>query len=86
MLSKIEGSINRKAQIAFLPQIKRLEEFDVSFIGAPGVGKSHLAISQGIKATHACRHMSFYSADRSTQELAAAEFSGRLNINGKSYR
>lgn len=105
VLSKIDRSINRKTQLAFFPQIKRLEEFDFSFqpkineklirelatlefmntaknvlfIGAPGVGKTHLAISLGIKATHARKRVSFYTADRLTQELAAAEVSGRLN-------
>ena len=74
ILTKIEGSINRKTQRASFPQIKRLEEFDFSykpkineklirelaaldflndakniiFVGAQGVGKSHLAISLGI--------------------------------------
>ncbi len=31
ILTKIEGSINRKTQRASFPQIKRLEEFDFSY-------------------------------------------------------
>lgn len=105
ILTKIEGSINRKMQIASFPQIKRLEEFDFSyqpklneklirelagleflkaakniiFIGAPGVGKTHLAISIGIKATSAMKRVLFYTAEKLTEELASAEVSGQLN-------
>jgi DNA replication protein DnaC len=105
ILTKIEGSINRKTQIAAFPQIKRLEEFDFSyqpkineklirelagleflnkakniiFIGAPGVGKTHLAISIGIKATQAMKRVLFYTAEKLTEELASAEVSGQLN-------
>lgn len=105
ILAKMEGSINRKTQIAAFPQIKRLEEFDFSyqpklneklirelagldflnsasniiFVGAPGVGKTHLAISIGIKATNAMKRVLFYTAERLTEELASAEVSGQLN-------
>ena len=105
VLSKIDGSINRKMQIASFPQIKRLEEFDFSyqpklneklirelagleflrsakniiFVGAPGVGKTHLAISIGIKAVNAMKRVLFYTAEKLTEELASAEVSGQLN-------
>ena len=105
ILTKIEGSINRKTQRASFPQIKRLEEFDFSyqpkineklirelaelnflndakniiFIGAPGVGKTHLAISIGIKAASAMKRVLFYTAEKLTEELASAEVSGQLN-------
>ena len=52
---------------------------NVLFIGAPGVGKTHLAISLGIKATQARKRVLFFTAEHLTQELAAAEVSGRLN-------
>lgn len=105
ILTKIEGTINRKTQRAAFPQIKRLEEFDFSyqpkineklirelaaleflnsakniiFVGAPGVGKTHLAISIGIKAASAMKRVLFYSAEKLTEELASAEVSGQLN-------
>jgi len=105
ILTKIEGSINRKTQRASFPQIKRLEEFDFSyqpkineklirelaelnflndakniiFVGAPGVGKTHLAISIGIKAASAMKRVMFYTAEKLTEELASAEVSGQLN-------
>ncbi len=105
ILSKIDGSINRKMQRACFPQLKRLEEFDFSyqpklneklirelatleflrqakniiFVGAPGVGKTHLAISIGIKATNAMKRVLFYTAEKLTEELASAEVSGQLN-------
>jgi DNA replication protein DnaC len=105
ILSKIDGSINRKMQRACFPQVKRLEEFDFSyqpklneklirelsgleflrsakniiFVGAPGVGKTHLAISIGIKATNAMKRVLFYTAEKLTEELASAEVSGQLN-------
>lgn len=105
ILTKIEGTINRKTQRASFPQIKRLEEFDFSyqpkineklirelagldflnsakniiFVGAPGVGKTHLAISIGIKAASQMKRVLFYSAEKLTEELASAEVSGQLN-------
>lgn len=105
ILTKIEGTINRKTQRASFPQIKRLEEFDFSyqpkineklirelaelnflndakniiFVGAPGVGKTHLAISLGIKAASQMKRVLFYSAEKLTEELASAEVSGQLN-------
>lgn len=105
ILTKMEGSINRKTQRASFPQIKRLEEFDFSyqpkineklirelaaldflnsakniiFVGAPGVGKTHLAISIGIKAASQMKRVLFYTAEKLTEELASAEVSGQLN-------
>lgn len=105
ILTKIEGTINRKTQRASFPQLKRLEEFDFSyqpkineklirelaaleflnsakniiFVGAPGVGKTHLAISIGIKAASQMKRVLFYTAEKLTEELASAEVSGQLN-------
>jgi DNA replication protein DnaC len=52
---------------------------NVLFVGPPGVGKTHLAISLGIKACQARKRVIFYSAEQLTDELAAAEVSGMLN-------
>lgn len=53
---------------------------NILFIGAPGVGKTHLAIAIGIKAAHARKRVLFFTAEQLTSQLAAAEVSGRLNI------
>jgi DNA replication protein DnaC len=52
---------------------------NVLFVGPPGVGKTHLAISLGIKSCQARKRVIFYSAEQLTDELAAAEVSGMLN-------
>ena len=69
-----EKLIRELATLEFLAVAK-----NILFIGAPGVGKTHLAISLGIKATQARKRVLFYTAEHLTQELAAAEVSGRLN-------
>ena len=69
-----EKLIRELATLEFLKSAK-----NVLFIGAPGVGKTHLAISLGIKATHARKRVLFSTAEQLTQQLAAAEVSGRLN-------
>ena len=69
-----EKLIRELATLEFMNTAK-----NVLFIGAPGVGKTHLAISLGIKATQARKRVLFYTAEHLTQELAAAEVSGCLN-------
>ena len=69
-----EKLIRELATLEFMSTAK-----NVLFIGAPGVGKTHLAISLGIKATQARKRVLFFTAEQLTQELAAAEVSGRLN-------
>jgi DNA replication protein DnaC len=69
-----EKLIRELATLEFLKSAK-----NVLFIGAPGVGKTHLAIALGIKATHARKRVLFSTAEQLTQQLAAAEVSGRLN-------
>ena len=68
-----EKLIRELATLEFMNDSK-----NVLFIGAPGVGKTHLAISIGIKATQARKRVLFYTAEHLTQELAAAEVSGGL--------
>jgi DNA replication protein DnaC len=69
-----EKLIRELATLEFMNSAK-----NILFIGAPGVGKTHLAIALAIKATQARKRVLFYSAEHLTQELAAAEVSGRLN-------
>jgi len=68
-----EKLIRELATLEFLTTAK-----NVLFIGAPGVGKTHLAISLGIKAAHARKRVLFFTAEQLTAQLAAAEVSGRL--------
>jgi DNA replication protein DnaC len=73
--SKINEKLIRElATLEFLTHAK-----NVLFIGAPGVGKTHLAIALGIKAAQARRRVLFFTAEQLTAQLAAAEVSGRLN-------
>jgi DNA replication protein DnaC len=69
-----EQLIRELASLDFLSTAK-----NVLFIGAPGVGKTHLAISLGIKATCARKRVQFVTAEQLTQTLAAAEVAGQLN-------
>lgn len=69
-----EQLIRELASLDFLSDGK-----NILFIGAPGVGKTHLAISIGVKATQARKRVLFFTADQLTQDLATAEISGRLN-------
>jgi DNA replication protein DnaC len=69
-----EKLIRELATLEYLKSAK-----NILFIGAPGVGKTHLAIALGIKATHARKRVLFSTAEQLTQQLAAAEVSGRLN-------
>jgi DNA replication protein DnaC len=69
-----EKLIRELANLEFLESAK-----NILFIGPPGVGKTHLAISIGVKACQAGKRVLFYSAERLTDELAAAEVSGMLN-------
>jgi DNA replication protein DnaC len=69
-----EKLIRELATLEFLKAAK-----NVLFIGAPGVGKTHLAIALGIKAAQARKRVLFFTAEQLTAQLAAAEVSGRLN-------
>ena len=73
--SKINEKLIRElATLEFLAAAK-----NILFIGAPGVGKTHLAIALGIKAAQARKPVLFFTAEQLTGQLAAAEVSGRLN-------
>ena len=68
-----EKLIRELTNLIFLDEAK-----NVIFLGPPGVGKTHLAISLGIKVCQMRKRVLFYSAEQLTQELAAAEVSGNL--------
>jgi DNA replication protein DnaC len=65
--------VRELATLAFLDQAT-----NVLFIGGPGVGKTHLAISLGLKACAARRSVLFSSAADLLDELVAAEVSHNL--------
>lgn len=68
-----EKLIYELASLAFLDEAK-----NIILLGAPGVGKTHLAIALGLKACIQERRVMFFSAEHLTQQLAAAEVSGTL--------
>ena len=69
-----EKLIRELASVNFLEEAK-----NVLFVGAPGVGKTHLAIALGAKAVQARKRVLFFSAEQLTGLLASAEVSGNLN-------
>jgi len=70
-----EQLIRELASLEFLSDAK-----NIILVGAPGVGKTHLAIALGVKAIHAQKRVLFFTADQLTQHLAMAELSNRLNV------
>ena len=74
-----QPQINEKL-ITELSNMNFLEDAEnILFLGPHGVGKTHLAIALGIKAIEQRKRVLFYSAEKLTEELAAAEVSGTLN-------
>jgi DNA replication protein DnaC len=69
-----EKLIRELASLSFLEEAK-----NVLFVGAPGVGKTHLATALGVKAVQARKRVSFFTAEQLTLLLASAEVSGNLN-------
>lgn len=69
-----EKQIRELAGLSFLDEAK-----NVLLVGAPGVGKTHLAIALGVKAVQARKRVLFYTAEQLTLQLASAEISGNLN-------
>ncbi|MFA5804225.1 MAG: IS21-like element helper ATPase IstB [Melioribacteraceae bacterium] len=69
-----EKLIRELASLNFLDEAK-----NILFVGAPGVGKTHLAISIGIKAIQERKRVMFFTAEDLTLQLASAEVSGNLN-------
>ncbi len=69
-----EKLIRELACLSFLEEAK-----NVLFVGAPGVGKTHLAIALGVKAVQARKRVLFFTAEQLTLLLASAEVSGNLN-------
>lgn len=69
-----EKLIRELASLDFLNEAK-----NILFVGAPGVGKTHLAIALGIKAVQQRKRVLFFTAEQLTSTLASAEISGSLN-------
>jgi len=69
-----EKLILELAKLNFLSEAK-----NIIFLGPPGVGKTHLAISIGIIACQMRKRVMFYSTQQLTQTLVASEVSGNLS-------
>jgi DNA replication protein DnaC len=69
-----EKLIRELASLNFLEEAK-----NILFVGAPGVGKTHLATALGVKAVQARKRVLFFTAEQLTVQLASAEISGNLN-------
>jgi len=54
------------------------EHKNIILLGPPGVGKTHLAISYGIKACLKQKRVQFYTAEKLVQTLASHELAGTL--------
>ncbi|HEU0085338.1 MAG TPA: IS21-like element helper ATPase IstB [Candidatus Paceibacterota bacterium] len=65
--------IRELSNMNFLSEAK-----NILLLGPPGVGKSHLAISLGIKAATKRKRVSFYTAENLTTALIAAEINGNI--------
>ncbi len=75
---------------SFQPQLdeKRIRELgslqfihhkeNVIFLGSPGVGKTHLATSLGIKACQARMLVAFYNVSKLLSDMAVAQLTGKM--------
>lgn len=69
-----ERLIKELANMDFLTERK-----NIIFLGAPGVGKTHLAIALGLKAAMKQKRVSFYTAELLSTLLNANELTNTLN-------
>jgi DNA replication protein DnaC len=81
-LEEFDFTFQPGLSVVRVPELANLAFLDhatnVLFIGGPGVGKTHLAISRGLKACGARRSVLFNSAADLLDELVAAEVSHNL--------
>ena len=81
-LEEFDFSYQPKLDEKIIRELSNLNFMDESkniiFLGPPGVGKTHLAISFGVKACMKRLRVSFYTADTLTKLLASHEVSGTL--------
>lgn len=62
-----------------LSNLNFMDEYkNIILLGPPGVGKTHLAISYGIKACMKQKRVQFYTAEKLVQALASHELAGTL--------
>lgn len=68
-----EKLLRELANLHFLTEAK-----NILFFGAPGVGKTHLAIALAVKACQSRKRVLFYTAEQLALDLAAADVSRSL--------
>lgn len=69
-----EKLIRELGSLNFLDEAK-----NILFVGAPGVGKTHLAIALGVKAVQERKRVLFFTAEQLTLQLASAEVACNLS-------
>ena len=60
IITKMDGSVNRKMQIASFPQIKRLEEFDFSY--QPKLNEKHIRELAALDTSNTAKNIIFIGA------------------------
>lgn len=68
-----EKLLRELSNLSFMDEAK-----NILFLGPPGVGKTHLAVSFGVKACEMRKRVAFYTTEDLMKSLAEAELTGKL--------